>query len=280
MSYDEPAWLEPPRGQQTQGRGKGRFQKPDNDRGDYVEVDKRIQEFYAKYPDGRLTSRIHKLSRIDAIEWFDKKTDRGPKPTPRLVGVIVVEAFAFRTPEDQHPGVGHSWMLMPGQTPYTFGSELENAETSAWGRAIAAVGLATRGGIATADEVRSKSSDDETTGSVPAADTPTDAPAPAPAKEDTTTALPEDPVATVPRSLEQTPDEEIAAMTAPVFLQLCRERFIQSATISKTARALFGDDVESVKALTNEQRQQLWHALSTGEVTGSPEPSEASTPSS
>ena len=47
-------------------------------------------------------------------------------------------------------------------TPYTRNSEIENAETSAWGRAIAACGIEVRRGIASADEVRNKEHDDST----------------------------------------------------------------------------------------------------------------------
>ena len=51
----------------------------------------------------------------------------------------------------------------PGRTPYTRGSELQNAETSAWGRAIVAALAAdtNRAGVASADEVRNRRADEE-----------------------------------------------------------------------------------------------------------------------
>jgi len=48
----------------------------------------------------------------------------------------------------------------PGRTPYTRDSELQNAETSAWGRAIVAVLAAdTKRGIASQEEVRNRSAE-------------------------------------------------------------------------------------------------------------------------
>ena len=47
-------------------------------------------------------------------------------------------------------------MSLPGATPYTKGSEIENAETSAWGRAIGSLGIGIENSIASADEVRAK----------------------------------------------------------------------------------------------------------------------------
>lgn len=105
---------------------------------DYVEVKDRIALFYAAHPDGRLVT--------DRVElWQDDEVPR-----------IVVSAKAYRTPDDPHPGIGWSWMVLPGTTPYTKGSELENTETSAWGRAIGALGIGIDGGIASAQEVRNK----------------------------------------------------------------------------------------------------------------------------
>jgi hypothetical protein len=106
--------------------------------GDYVEVKDRIGMFYEAHPDGRLVT--------DRVElWQDDEIPR-----------IVVKALAYRTADDPHPGVGWSWMLLPGSTPYTRGSELENTETSAWGRAIGSLGIGINGGIASAQEVRNK----------------------------------------------------------------------------------------------------------------------------
>ena len=81
---------------------------------DYVEVKDRILEFYEKYPQGSIMSEIVTL------------TDK----------LVVVKATAYRNSDDKYPCVGHSQLEIPGRTPYTRGSEIENAETSAWGRAL------------------------------------------------------------------------------------------------------------------------------------------------
>jgi len=101
----------------------------------YVDVATRIGEFYEKYPDGSL--------QMDPPKW---ETIEG---TTFLVG----RAYAYRTPDDRCPGVGHAWEVVPGRTPFTKGSELMVLETSCWGRALAALGIATRAGVATSDEV-------------------------------------------------------------------------------------------------------------------------------
>jgi len=109
------------------------------DLGDYVDVKERIRLFYERFPDG-------------SVMTTEVRATRDPDDVPR----IWVEARAYRSAADDHPGVGWSWMVLPGATSYTKGSELENTETSAWGRAIGSVGIGIAGGIASADEVRAK----------------------------------------------------------------------------------------------------------------------------
>lgn len=110
--------------------------------GDYVEVSERIREFYAKYPEGSLQPQdIYQPVRV---------TEVGDRT------FLTYTALAFRTPDDTRPGVGVAWEPFPGTTPYTKNSEAMNAETSAWGRAIAALGIATKKGIATHEEVQNR----------------------------------------------------------------------------------------------------------------------------
>jgi hypothetical protein len=112
------------------------------DLGDYVTVPERIALFYELFGQGRLVTT-------------DVRLTTEPDGKPR----VMVEAAAYRTPDDPLPGRGWSWMLLPGTSNFTRGSELENAETSAWGRAIAALGILTAGGIASNQEVASKKDD-------------------------------------------------------------------------------------------------------------------------
>ena len=67
---------------------------------------------------------------------------------------LAVKAYAYRYPDDQRPGIGHAWEPVPGRSPFTKGSELMVGETSAWGRALAAIGIAVHRGIASGNEIR------------------------------------------------------------------------------------------------------------------------------
>jgi len=104
---------------------------------DYIDVATRITEFRDKHPTGSLApwdpTKPYELIKATGVAKDGKEF---------TATFIVVVAAAYRTPDDEHPGVGMAWEIFPGRTPYTLGSELMNAETSAWGRAIIAVGAA------------------------------------------------------------------------------------------------------------------------------------------
>src|SRR3990167_2917806 len=70
-------------------------------------------------------------------------------------GGVLGRAGASRPPDDPRPGVGHAFEPIPGKTSYTKDSETMNAETSAWGRAIVALGFDTKK-IGSANEVRAR----------------------------------------------------------------------------------------------------------------------------
>jgi len=103
-------------------------------REDYIEVSERIQKFYERYPDGSLQG---------SWQWLDDSHN-----------VIVYRAEAYRTADDIRPGVGYASEPYPGTTNFTRNSEIMNAETSSWGRCLAALGIAVHRGIASAQEVR------------------------------------------------------------------------------------------------------------------------------
>ena len=108
---------------------------------DYIDVAARIVTFREQYPEGSLQPAD--LATPYRIETIGDSI------------YISVVAAAYRTPDDVRPGVGMAYELFPGKTPYTRGSELQNAETSAWGRAIVATLAAdTKRGVASANEVR------------------------------------------------------------------------------------------------------------------------------
>lgn len=101
---------------------------------DYVEVKDRVAAFNVKFPEGGIQTEIAHLS--------DK--------------LVIVKATVYRTPMDSIPSVAHSQMNIPGKTSFTKDSEVENAETSAVGRALAFLGFEVKKSLASADEVRNK----------------------------------------------------------------------------------------------------------------------------
>ena len=113
---------------------------------DYVDVPARIAEFRTKHPEGSLQPQD--LSNPYKVETIGDRT------------YIVVIAAAYRTPDDPRPGIGMAYEQFPGRTPYTRDSELQNAETSAWGRAIvAALAADTKRSVASREEVQNRQAD-------------------------------------------------------------------------------------------------------------------------
>lgn len=113
---------------------------------DYVPVAERIVAFREQYPEGTLRP-------ADPARPFEIVTVAGST-------FLVVVAAAFRSADDVAPGIGMAWEPVPGLTNFTRNSELQNAESSAWGRAIIAVGAAdAKRGIASAEDVRNRQSE-------------------------------------------------------------------------------------------------------------------------
>lgn len=108
----------------------------------YVDVAERIREFRAKYPNGCLRpfnpAEPFKVMEIGGREF------------------IVYTAAAFRSPEDTCPAIAVAAELASGKTNFTKDSEVMNAETSAWGRAIVALLVADTQRVASLDEVRNR----------------------------------------------------------------------------------------------------------------------------
>lgn len=107
----------------------------------YIEVKDRLPQFFAKYPEGSLTGS------------YELVTMNGN-------AAVIYTAKAYRTPDDKVPAVGTAYEPIPGATQFTRGSEIQNAETAAWGRAMIATGaVSAQEGIASADELRSRAED-------------------------------------------------------------------------------------------------------------------------
>lgn len=112
---------------------------------DYNTVPERLREFFTKHPDGS-------FQRVGPIEMIEVEG----------VTYLTYTAAAYRTPDDQRPGYGTAWERVPGLTQFTRNSECQNAETSAIGRAIVAVGAAdTKKGIATREDVTNRQAEDD-----------------------------------------------------------------------------------------------------------------------
>ena len=121
------------------------------DLGDYKDVAERLTDLRTRFPDATLQSEV-----IDLPAAFADK-------------FLAVKATVYRTADDTAPATGLAWEPVPGQTPYTKNSELQNAETSAWGRAIIAALASESQKIASRQEVESRQAERET----PVKETPT-----------------------------------------------------------------------------------------------------------
>ena len=124
---------------------------------DYVDVAQRIADFRQQYPHGSLQP-------LDPAHPWEQAVVNGVSKDgkPYAMTMIVYVAAAYRTPEDPRPGIGVAWEPFPGRTPYTLGSELMNAETSAWGRAIiAALASDSKRGVSSREEVRNRAAERE-----------------------------------------------------------------------------------------------------------------------
>jgi hypothetical protein len=105
----------------------------------YIDVATRIQEFRTKYPTGSLSQVDLQFISFAGKDW------------------VVYTAAAYRTPDDPRPGIGTAWEPVPGPTRFTRDSEVQNAETAAWGRSIiAALAADTKKGIASVEEIRNR----------------------------------------------------------------------------------------------------------------------------
>ena len=94
---------------------------------EYIDVSERIRMFREKYPNGSLQQVSLQFIDFAGKSW------------------VVYTAAAYRRPDDITPGHGTAWEPVPGKTNFTRDSEVSNAETSAWGRAIIAILVADGG---------------------------------------------------------------------------------------------------------------------------------------
>jgi len=101
----------------------------------YIEVKDRIQMFYDKFPEGTLHFQYK------GVLEFNGET------------YIYGEAFAYPERDKMAYASGWAWERVPARG-FAKGAEMMTLETSAWGRAIAALGIAVTKGIASREEVQ------------------------------------------------------------------------------------------------------------------------------
>jgi hypothetical protein len=108
---------------------------------DYVEVAERVSLFFKRYPEGSIQADEAKIVTIGERTF------------------ITVVARAYRTADDERPGVAQAWETFPGKTNFTRDSEAMNAETSAIGRCLGVLGIASKRSIATREDVQRRQAD-------------------------------------------------------------------------------------------------------------------------
>jgi hypothetical protein len=101
----------------------------------YIEVKDRIQMFYDKFPEGTLHFEYK------GVLEFGGET------------YIYGKAFAYPDRDKLNYASGWAWERVPARG-FAKGAEMMTLETSAWGRAIAALGIAVTKGIASREEVQ------------------------------------------------------------------------------------------------------------------------------
>ncbi len=107
--------------------------QPRNDRFDgYIPVAERVEKFYERFSQGRIVTQIIQ---------HDVES-----------GFVLMRAEVFRAPDDAQPAAtGHAYEVR-GESFVNKSSYIENAETSAVGRALALLGFEVKRGIASREE--------------------------------------------------------------------------------------------------------------------------------
>jgi hypothetical protein len=186
---------------------------------DYREVPERIHEWYVRHPEGRIVCTVLHEPSEDRPWW-------------------TVKASCYRTQEplEEPSGVGHSFLEVPGKTNFTRGSELENAETSAAGRALVMAGIpASR--VSSGHEVSMKGGDEGSSYTGGGGGTGGEA--------------------TGPTSSPPQPGDRLTAAAATALKDL----FPTSKAALAMATETLGRDVTSLRDLTNLEGQKVVEAL-------------------
>lgn len=197
----------------------------------YVTVAERIAAFYQSFPTGRICTQI--------IE-HDTQT-----------GFVLMRAEVFRSSDDAGPSAtGHAFEVR-GDSYVNRTSYIENAETSAVGRALALLGFEVRRGIASREEMEKAARMNEK-GAKPAA-----AAAPKPEAARPESAAPADDEARppAPRAAAEAPAAEPAGLDDEI-LRSAGELGYDAAKVRRWVNQKFGV-TGGLGSLTNHDKQEV-----------------------
>lgn len=206
------------------------------DLSNYVDVPTRIRQLREKHPDAVLRpydpSQPFKIVEIGGREF------------------IIYTAVCYRHPEDLCPAIAVAAEPVIGASAFTRNSEVMNAETSAWGRAIMAALAVDEPHIASREEVQNRRNDESTQRFV---------------EQTVRDVFPESHITEQPPHPAEQPDgaRRLAAVASQkqvnLIKKLCRERNI--AEISDHASSVIGRSVESVNSLTTKEASRVIESL-------------------
>ena len=205
----------------------------------YVDVAQRIRQLRQKHPEAVLRP-------ADPANPF-RIVDIGGRE------FIVYTAACYRTPDDPMPAIACAAEPVLGRTNFTRDSELMNAETSAWGRAIMAALAVDEPQIASREEVQNRRNDsvqqlvEKTVREVfPSAEFTENTTHPAQHQPDGTRKL------AAVASIKQ----------VNLIKKLCRERSISD--MNAHASDVLGTNVDSLSALTTKEASKVIESLMNG----------------
>lgn len=210
------------------------------DLSNYVDVATRIRQLREKHPEAVLRPA-------------------NPAEPFRIVEIggrefIIYTAACYRSPDDPMPAIAVAAEPVIGQSSFTRNSEVMNAETSAWGRAIMAALAVDEPHIASREEVENRRNDQETQRLV---------------EQTVRDVFPEahetkHPAARFSNETSATQQVQKLAAVASVkqvnlIKKLCRERNIEHPT--QHASDVLDKDVQSLSALTTREASKVIESL-------------------
>ena len=218
----------------------------------YVDVAERIRHLREKHPEAVLRpynpAEPFKIMEIGGREF------------------IVYTAACFRSPDDPMPAVAVAAEPAVGKTNFTRDSEVMNAETSAWGRAIVACLAADTQKIASMEEVRNRQVDHPAAGA-PTPKTREEYIAAAQAKSDAMIAAQKDRAVVGSKARPPQPQEAVVtpiqagAVTeaqSKLMAKLIRERDVDGVAFCSEQ---IGRQINSITDLTKSEASKVIQAL-------------------